>query len=140
MLDPRLCCAEEEPSSPGSRSRAAYLERLQASTGKAQATGMSVVKAGELLAALRPLIYTLALFRSATAGLWWPCSGCTTQWLCIDSHMNSEPLHSHPGPADVAAHWTKPQSHVSTTPQEVCFTRGVLGVPFSTVAADNKMP
>ena len=55
--------AGEEPSSPGSRSRAAYLERLQATTSKAQAAGMSVVRAGELLATLRPLIYTLALYR-----------------------------------------------------------------------------
>ena len=46
-------------------SRVAYLQKLQAATGRAQALSMQILTSGELLGLLRPLIYTIALRRCA---------------------------------------------------------------------------
>ena len=64
-------------------SRVAYLQKLQAATGRAQALGMQVMTSGELLGLLRPLIYTIALRRCNELLLETPC------WLCMFMHTST---------------------------------------------------
>ena len=85
MPEPIECCTGEEPASPGSMSRVAYLQKLQAATGRAQALSMQILTSGELLGLLRPLIYTIALRRFAQCFLQ-KCSVCQLLGQSADGH------------------------------------------------------